>query len=234
CEHRQRCVVPVNWAIFQLNKNNLNNTFEDQCSSTSKYLDAVYGCIRASTDVFGNKCPKVLSYLDVTYSCTTTILTTTTTTTTIIPTKFTTNNLLKINSNKLEKTFNNLNEYETKQEELFERNNYEVKNDENNSENGSFILYIFFLACISIISVIISIFLFIWAYLRRNKRLKVLKNKKIKKEEINNEDYYSTIKYEELIKTPQTFSSSSYYSPSSSNCSSNISNNKIIMVIQLN
>uniref|UniRef100_A0A914MSN9 SUEL-type lectin domain-containing protein n=1 Tax=Meloidogyne incognita TaxID=6306 RepID=A0A914MSN9_MELIC len=204
CEHRQRCVVPVNWAIFQLNRINNNESF-DQCPGTPKYLDAVYGCIRATTTISS-------------------------TSTTI---KLSTPSSLKISSNKLEKTSSNLpliNEYETTKELLLDT--YEVKNDGGDiSDNGSVLLYLF-LASISAASVVFSIFIAIWAYLRRNRRLKETKNKKKKKHNLSEKNLldkqeegnygdYATIPYEELPKfqknSPQTLS---YYSPSSSGSSS--------------
>uniref|UniRef100_A0A914LWI2 SUEL-type lectin domain-containing protein n=1 Tax=Meloidogyne incognita TaxID=6306 RepID=A0A914LWI2_MELIC len=238
CEHRQRCVVPVNWAIFQLNRINNNESF-DQCPGTPKYLDAVYGCehqnscnVKANIQVFGNKCPQVNKYLDVVYRC---IETTTTTSSTSTTTKLSTPkpSSLKISSNKLEKTSSNLpliNEYETTKELLLDT--YEVKNDGGDiSDNGSVLLYLF-LASISAASVVFSIFIAIWAYLRRNRRLKETKNKKKKKHNLSEKNLldkqeegnygdYATIPYEEIPKfqknSPQTLS---YYSPSSSGSSS--------------
>lgn len=188
--------------------------------------------VKASTEVFGNKCPEVNKYLDVVYSCIET--TTTTTSTSSTTTKLPTISSLRITSNNLQKSSSNLplNGYETTKELL---ETYEVKNDGDINENGSILLYLF-LASISAASVAFSIFLAIWAYLRRNKRLKESKNKKkkktnlsekklLKKQEEGNYGDYATIPYEELPKfqknSPQTLS---YYSPSSSGSSTTTNN----------
>nr|CAD2178969.1 unnamed protein product [Meloidogyne enterolobii] len=189
--------------------------------------------VKANIQVFGNKCPQVNKYLDVVYRCIETTTTTSSTSTTTTKLSTPKPSSLKISSNKLEKTSSNLsliNEYETTKELLLDT--YEVKNDGGDiSDNGSVLLYLF-LASISAASVVFSIFIAIWAYLRRNRRLKETKNKKKKKHNLSEKNLlnkqeegnygdYATIPYEELPKfqknSPQTLS---YYSPSSSGSSS--------------